>query len=39
MYCQHKNPDGVLNIGYTRIGLQLKSEYSDLKIKLSVLIG
>ena len=20
MYCQHQNPDGVLNIGYTRIG-------------------
>ena len=25
MYCQHQNPDGVLNIGYTRIGLQFSS--------------
>ena len=29
MYCQHQNPDGVLNIGYTRIGLQFSSAFAD----------
>ena len=39
VYCQHQNPDGVLNIGYTRIGLQFSSAITDWIIKKSILIG